>query len=85
MPCSWIEPASALDVLGVERPDVLGHAELAERDVAPGLLGGGGGHQALPWVLARPAGGPIPAPARPAGRAILGWRVGQSAGGDGQD
>ena len=35
-----------LDVLGIERADVLGDADLVERDVAPGLLDGGG-HQAL--------------------------------------
>ena len=69
-----------LDVLGVERADVLGDADLVERDLAPGLVDGGG-HQVLLDVVARPAGGPIPAPpARPPGRATLGWRVGPSAG-----
>lgn len=35
------------DVLGVEVADVVGDANVDERDVAPGLVGGGG-HQALP-------------------------------------
>ena len=36
-----------LDVLVVEVADVLGDADIAKRDMAPGLVGAGG-HQALP-------------------------------------
>jgi hypothetical protein len=34
-------------MLGVQLADVVGNADVDERDVAPDLLGGGG-HQALP-------------------------------------
>ena len=68
-----------LYVLGVERANVLGHADVDERDVAPGLVGGGG-HQALLCFGARPAGGPIPR--RPHGEAVppLGGGSARSAG-----
>ena len=70
-----------LDVLGVEVADVVGDADVDERDVAPGLLGGGG-HQALLWCLGpAPLAGRSPAtrtakPCHPgvAGRPVSGRR-----------
>jgi hypothetical protein len=64
----------------VERADVVGDADLLERDLPPGLLGDCG-HAALLLTAARPAGAPIPAHPHARQRAILGWRVGASAAG----
>ena len=69
-----------LDVRLVERAHVLRHADPVERDQAPGLLSAGG------HLVLLDSGGPPRwradprPPARPPGRATLGWRVGPSAG-----
>jgi hypothetical protein len=73
-----------LDVLGVEVADVVGDADVDQRDMAPGLLGGGG-HQALLWSPGPPRWRADPPPPARRSRATLGWRVGPSAGGDRQD
>src|SRR3954462_15723198 len=52
--------------------------------MAPGLRCCGG-HQALLWVWGPPRWRADPPPPARRSRATLGWRVGPSAGGDGQD
>ena len=81
MPCSAIDPASACTCASSSARTFSGHADLLERDLAPGLVG-------WSWTRGPPVtGGPPrwradpPPPARPPGRAILGWRVGRRAGG----
>jgi hypothetical protein len=71
IPCSLIEPASALRCSGVERAHVHGNADLDERDVAPGLLCGTA-HQALPWLWPAPLAGRSPATRTPV-RACHPW------------
>src|SRR5215218_8049603 len=62
-----------LDVRVVERSHILGNADPIERDLAPDL-GSGSGHLALClWGPPRWRADPPP-PARPPGRATLGWR-----------
>ena len=69
-----------LDVLGVERADILGHADLVERDVAPGVCGGG--HVVLLGLWPAPLARRSPATRTPA-RACHHRVAGRPAGGRG--
>src|SRR5215207_9964053 len=69
-----------LDVRIVERADVVGDADLVERDLAPDVWDGRG-HVVLLWMVGPPRWRADPAATRTPARAChRGWRVGPSAG-----